>query len=75
MPARARAAVPVLYPSGAAAAASPADKQAALNAAKPCQAERKSIGDAAFTTTYHTNASKSNVFGKCVAKPAAARKG
>lgn len=54
--------------------ASAAEKQATLNAAK-CKAERKSLGDAAFKAKYGTNASKSNAFGKYVAKLATAKQG
>ena len=53
-------------------AESAADKQAVLNAARKCKAERKSMGDAAFKAAYGTTADKSNAFGKCVAKLASA---
>ena len=54
------------------AAATAAEKQDVVNAARTCKAERKSIGDAAFKTKYGTNADKSNAFGKCVSKLASA---
>jgi hypothetical protein len=38
------------------------------NAARSCKAERQSLGAEPFKTKYGTNASKSNAFGKCVAK-------
>ena len=53
-------------------AASAADKQTVLNAARKCKAERKTMGDAAFKAAYGTTADKSNAFGKCVAKLASA---
>jgi hypothetical protein len=56
------------------AAESAADKQAVVNASRKCKAERKSMGDAAFKAAYGTNADKSNAFGKCVAKAAAAQR-
>jgi hypothetical protein len=49
------------------------DKQAVANAARKCKAERKSMGETAFKAAYGTNADKSNAFGKCVAKLAAAQ--
>lgn len=52
------------------AAASAADKQATVRAAKQCKAERNSLGDAAFKTKYGSSA---NAFGKCVAKLAAVK--
>ena len=54
-------------------AESTADKQAVVAAAKKCKAERKSMGDAAFKAAYGTTADKSNAFGKCVSKLAAAK--
>ena len=54
-------------------AESAADKAAVVNAARSCKGERKSIGDAAFRAKYGTNADKSNAFGKCVSKLAAAK--
>jgi hypothetical protein len=53
-------------------AASTADRQETLNAAKQCKAERKP-DEAAFKAKYGTNADKSNAFGKCVAKLAQAQ--
>jgi hypothetical protein len=55
------------------AAESAADKQAVVNAARSCKAERKTMGTAAFAAKYGTNADKSNAFGKCVSKLAAAK--
>jgi hypothetical protein len=55
------------------AAESAEDKQAVVNAARKCKAERKTMGEAAFTAAYGTNADKLNAFGKCVAKLAAAK--
>ena len=55
------------------AAESAEDKQAVANAARKCKAERKSMGEAAFKAAYGTNPDKSNAFGKCVAKLAAAQ--
>ena len=54
-------------------AESTADKQAVVAAAKKCKAERKSMGDAAFKAAYGTTADKSNAFGMCVSKLAAAK--
>ena len=54
------------------AAESAADKQAVVNAARKCKAERKTMGDAAFKAAYGTGTDKSNAFGKCVAKAATA---
>jgi hypothetical protein len=54
------------------AAATAADKQDVVNAARTCKAERKSLGDVAFKAKYGTNADKSNAFGKCVSKLASA---
>lgn len=51
------------------AAASAADKQATVNAARKCKADRK-LDLAAFKAAYGTSA---NAFGKCVAKLAAAQ--
>jgi len=55
------------------AAESAEDKAAVVNAARTCRAERKTIGEAAFKAKYGTNADKSNAFGKCVSKLAAAK--
>jgi hypothetical protein len=55
------------------AAASAADKQAVVNAARSCKTERKAMGTAPFAAKYGTNADKSNAFGKCVSKLAAAK--
>lgn len=38
--------------------------------AQQCRAERTAMGEANFKTTYGTNASRSNAFGKCVSKHA-----
>ena len=54
------------------AAESAEDKAAVVKAARTCKAERKA-GEAAFTARYGTNADKSNAFGKCVSKLAAAK--
>jgi hypothetical protein len=54
-------------------AESTADKAAVVNAARTCKAERKSMGEAAFKTRYGTTTDKSNAFGKCVSKLAAAK--
>lgn len=53
-------------------AASVADREATANAARQCKAERK-LNEAAFKAKYGTNESKSNAFGKCVAKLAQAQ--
>lgn len=53
-------------------AASLAERQATVKAGRQCKAERKSMGDSAFKAKYGTNASKSNAFGRCVSKLAAA---
>ena len=55
------------------AAESAEDKAAVVNAARTCRAERKTIGETAFKAKYGTNADKSNAFGKCVSKLAAAQ--
>jgi hypothetical protein len=55
------------------AAESAADKQAVANAARSCKAERKSMGVEPFKAKYGTGADKSNAFGKCVSKLAAAK--
>ena len=55
------------------AAESAADKQAVVNAARACKAERKALGTSAFAAKYGTNADKSNAFGKCVSKLATAK--
>ena len=39
----------------------------------PCKAERKAMGADPFKAKYGTNADKSNAFGKCVSKLAAAK--
>jgi hypothetical protein len=54
-------------------AESAADKQAVVNAARTCKAERKTLGDDDFKAKYGTNADKSNAFGKCVSKLASAK--
>ena len=51
------------------------DKAAVVNAARTCKGERKSMGDAAFGAKYGTTADKSNAFGRCVSKLAAAKEG
>jgi hypothetical protein len=43
-----------------------AQVMATKNAAQECQAERTSLGDAAFAAKYGTNGDKANAFGKCV---------
>ena len=53
-------------------AASAAERLATIKAGRQCKTERKSMGDAEFKAKYGTNASKSNAFGRCVAKLAAA---
>ena len=55
------------------AAESAADKQAVVNAARACKTERKAMGADPFKAKYGTGADKSNAFGKCVAKLAAAK--
>jgi hypothetical protein len=50
-------------------AASAAERQATLNAARSCKAERKTLGSAAFVAKY---GGKPNAFGKCVSKLAQA---
>lgn len=57
------------------AAESAADKAAVVSAARSCKGERKSMGDAAFRGKYGTNADRSNAFGRCVSKLAAAKEG
>ena len=54
------------------AAARAAARLATVKAAKACRAER-ALGAAAFTAKYGTNADKSNAFGRCVSKLAAAK--
>jgi len=49
------------------------DKEAVANAAQKCKAERKTMGDAPFKAKYGTNDDKSNAFGVCVSKLAAAK--
>jgi hypothetical protein len=51
------------------AAATAADKQDVVRAAKACKAQRKSMGDVAFKAAY---GGTSNAFGKCVSKLASA---
>jgi hypothetical protein len=53
-------------------AASVAEQQATVNAARSCKAERKSLGTDAFVAKYGT---KANAFGKCVSKLAQASQG
>lgn len=55
-------------------AASAEDREATVNAARQCKAERK-LNEAAFKAKYGTNESKSNAFGKCVSKLAQAQQG
>jgi hypothetical protein len=55
------------------AAARAAAKAAVVKAARSCKAERTSMGAAPFKAKYGTNADKSNAFGKCVSKLAAAK--
>jgi hypothetical protein len=55
------------------AAASSAERAAVAKAARSCKAERASMGAAPFKAKYGTNADKSNAFGKCVSKLAAAK--
>ena len=50
------------------AAESAEDKQAVVNAARSCKAERKAMGTSAFAAKYGSNADKSNAFGRCVSK-------
>ena len=52
------------------AAETAADKQAVVNAARACKAERKAMGAEPFKAKYGNNA---NAFGKCVSKLAAAK--
>ena len=64
-------AVAAILPTAALAdGASPSDK---ANGARSCQAVKTTLGEATFTSTYGTNADKSNAFGKCVAKLASAK--
>ena len=53
--------------------ASTAERAAVAKAARSCKAERASMGAAPFKAKYGTNADKSNAFGKCVSKLAAAK--
>jgi hypothetical protein len=55
------------------AAARAAQKAAVVKASRSCKSERTSMGAAAFKAKYGTNADKSNAFGKCVSKLAAAK--
>jgi hypothetical protein len=59
----------VLPVAASADTASSSDK---ANGARACQALKASLG-ASFASTYGTNADKSNAFGKCVSKLAAAK--
>jgi hypothetical protein len=52
-------------------AATQAQNQATINAARACRAEQKA-NPADFKTKYGTNANKSNAFGKCVSQKAKA---
>ena len=54
-------------------AARAAAKAAVVKASRSCRAERGSMGATAFKAKYGTNADKSNAFGKCVSKLAAAK--
>lgn len=58
--------------SARAKAASDANVQATVNAAKQCKAERAS-DPAAFKAKYGTNKNKNNAFGKCVSRLASAK--
>ncbi len=53
-------------------AASVVDRQATVNAARSCKAERKELGTTAFVAKYGT---KANAFGKCVSTLAHAHHG
>jgi hypothetical protein len=55
--------------SGKARAENQADNTAEINAARTCKSER-ALDPAAFKAKYGTNRTKSNAFGKCVAKTA-----
>jgi hypothetical protein len=55
-------------------AATAAQQQATVKAAKACKTER-AANPTAFKTKYGTNADKSNAFGKCVSKLAKAQNG
>ena len=55
------------------AAARTAQKAAVVKASRSCRTERTAMGAAPFKAKYGTNADKSNAFGKCVAKLAAAK--
>jgi len=55
------------------AATRAAQKAAVVKAARSCKAERTALGADAFKAKYGTNADKSNAFGKCVSKLAAAK--
>ncbi len=57
------------------AAESAEDRQAVVNAARSCKAERKAMGADPFKAKYGSNADKSNAFGRCVAKLAQAPQG
>jgi hypothetical protein len=58
---------------GKTAAARAAQKAAVVKASRSCKAERTAMGAAGFKAKYGTNADKSNAFGKCVSKLAAAK--
>lgn len=51
------------------------DRQAVVNAARSCKAERKAMGAGPFAAKYGSNADRSNAFGRCVAKLAQAQQG
>ncbi|HWN21512.1 MAG TPA: hypothetical protein VNP93_06030, partial [Gaiellaceae bacterium] len=53
-------------------AASAAERQATVKAAKQCKAERSTLGAEAFKAKYGIGAKKANAFGKCVSKLARA---
>src|SRR5215210_7370747 len=55
------------------AATRAAAKAAVVKASRTCKAERTAMGATQFKAKYGTNADKSNAFGKCVAKLAAAK--
>ena len=57
---------------GTAFAADPPSAEDQANAARRCQAQRTTMGDAAFRQLYGTNRTRSNAFGKCVSKLARA---
>jgi hypothetical protein len=57
---------------GKSAATRAAQKAAVTKASRSCKSERTTLGAVAFKAKYGTNADKSNAFGKCVSKLAAA---